>query len=118
MITVWIDEITPCLKNEDTGDIVETEVVRIKRKSVLKKVLRVSGRSIPMNGRMNNYKKSLQETPYVEVSPELRKIRIDYRGLLAYSREKGISVEALSDSEKDRFILNSSMQEIRKLQKA
>ena len=37
MINVWIDELTPCLKDAVTGDIVETEVIRLRRKSFLKK---------------------------------------------------------------------------------
>lgn len=37
MITFTIDELVPCLKDVFTGDIVETEVIRIKRKSFLKK---------------------------------------------------------------------------------
>lgn len=30
MITFKVDEVTPCLKEISTGDIYETEVVRIK----------------------------------------------------------------------------------------
>ena len=37
MINVWIDELTPCLKDTLTGDVVETEVIRLTRKSFLKK---------------------------------------------------------------------------------
>ena len=37
MIPFMIDSLTPCLKNVLTGDIVETEVVRVKRKSFLSK---------------------------------------------------------------------------------
>lgn len=37
MIPFVIDIITPCLKNVLTGDIVETEVIRVKRKSFLSK---------------------------------------------------------------------------------
>lgn len=37
MITVYIDSLTPCLKDAITGDIVETEVIKITRKSFLKK---------------------------------------------------------------------------------
>lgn len=33
MINVIIDELTPCLVDTSTGEIVETEVIRIKRKS-------------------------------------------------------------------------------------
>ena len=29
MINVWIDEFTPCLKDVLTGEIVQTEVIRI-----------------------------------------------------------------------------------------
>ena len=35
MITFIIDEIVPCLKDTENGDIYETEVIRIRRKSVL-----------------------------------------------------------------------------------
>lgn len=37
MITVKIDVLTPCLKDKNTGDIILTEVVRVKRPSVLRK---------------------------------------------------------------------------------
>ena len=37
MVTVWIDELTPCIKDFFTGDIIETEVVQITRKSYLSK---------------------------------------------------------------------------------
>lgn len=37
MICFTIDDITPCLKDVKTGDIVETEVITLKRKSFLSK---------------------------------------------------------------------------------
>ena len=37
MINVMIDEFTPCLKDAKTGELVQTEVTRIKRKSFLRK---------------------------------------------------------------------------------
>lgn len=37
MITFQIDELTPCLKEVSSGEIYDTEVVRIKRKSFLSK---------------------------------------------------------------------------------
>lgn len=37
MVTVLIDELTPCLKDAKTVEIVQTEVIRIKRKSFLHK---------------------------------------------------------------------------------
>lgn len=43
MITVLIDEFTPCLKNTQTGEIVETEVVRLRRTSFLSKYNKRTG---------------------------------------------------------------------------
>jgi len=37
MNCVEIDGLTPCLIDNETGDIVETEVIRVKRKSFLSK---------------------------------------------------------------------------------
>jgi len=36
MINVEIDEFTPCLKRVKTGQLVETEAIRIRRKSFLR----------------------------------------------------------------------------------
>lgn len=43
MITFRIDEIVPCLKENETGDIYDTEAVRIKRKSILEKYNKKTG---------------------------------------------------------------------------
>lgn len=43
MVNVLIDEITPCLKDALTGDVVETEVVAIQRKSFLSKFCKKNG---------------------------------------------------------------------------
>ena len=43
MINVWIDEFTPCLKNTNTGELVQTEVIRIRRKSFLRKYNKKNG---------------------------------------------------------------------------
>ena len=37
MITFEIDELTPCLKDTETGELVQTEVVELKRKKVASK---------------------------------------------------------------------------------
>ena len=37
MVTVWMDEITSCLKDVVTGDLVETEVLQVQRTSFLRK---------------------------------------------------------------------------------
>ncbi len=43
MVNVWIDEFTPCLKDTLTGDIIETEVVQVTRKSFLSKYKKANG---------------------------------------------------------------------------
>lgn len=43
MITFCIEELTPCLKDTLTGDFVDTEVVRLKRKSFLSKFNKKTG---------------------------------------------------------------------------
>ena len=43
MITVWLDEITRCLKDSTTGDLVETEVLQVQRSSFLKKYNQKNG---------------------------------------------------------------------------
>ena len=50
MINVFIDEFTPCLKDSKTGELVQTEVLRVSRKSFLKNIMkRMAGISIGMN---------------------------------------------------------------------
>ncbi len=43
MINVYIDEFTPCLKDGKTGELVQTEVIRVRRKSFLKKYNKKNG---------------------------------------------------------------------------
>lgn len=43
MINVYIDEFTPCLKDGKTGELVQTEVIRVRRRSFLKKYRRTAG---------------------------------------------------------------------------
>jgi hypothetical protein len=43
MINVLIDEFTSCLKDAENGDIVETEVIKVKRKSFLSKFNKKTG---------------------------------------------------------------------------
>ena len=43
MINVFIDEITPCLSDAKTGELVQTEVIQITRKSFLRKYNKKNG---------------------------------------------------------------------------
>lgn len=56
-----------------------------------------------------------ETTEYIEMPEELRHIRIDYDGLIAYAKSIGLQPGELPDEEKDKFILNSSMTEIKQI---
>ena len=75
MINVWIDEITPCLKDNRTGDFVETEVIRIKRESFLNKFNE-------RNGWYTDWAALLQEH---EIYALVVKGTVDFQGLVALS---------------------------------
>lgn len=67
-----------------------------------------------MIGQMTSYKESLTTTPYRDYSP-LLSIKIDYKKLIAYAKEKGVSPSELSDDERNQFIANSDMKKIREI---
>jgi len=73
VITFPIDEYTPCLKNTITGEIVETEVIRLRRKSFLAKYNKRTGWYV-------NWSK-FGET--VEVYALVLKGTVDIQGLIA-----------------------------------
>ena len=51
--------------------------------------------------------------PYL--SSEIPKVDIDYRGLVDYAHSVGKAVFELSDEEKERFVLDMSMDDVRRL---
>lgn len=61
-----------------------------------------------MNGLMQKYKESLKNTPGPIRLQDLPPMVIDYRGLLAYAKEKGVQPGMLSDEEKNSFVLKES----------
>ncbi|CCY69768.1 hypothetical protein [Eubacterium sp. CAG:161] len=73
MITVEIDELTPCLKDTSTGAIIETEVIRIKRASFLKNYNK-------RTGWYTNWAELLKEN---EVYALVIKGTVDIQGLVA-----------------------------------
>lgn len=57
-----------------------------------------------MNGPMERYKASLQDTPGPISLKDCPHAKVDLRGLLAYARSAGVQPADLSDEEKRRFV--------------
>lgn len=76
MINVLIDEFTPCLKDARTGELVQTEVIRIKRKSFLKKYNK-------KNGWYTNWDKLADEN---EIYALVVEGSVDIQGLVAVTK--------------------------------
>lgn len=57
-----------------------------------------------MNGQMMNYKASLECKVNPILSSELPKVKVNYKALLAYAKEKGMQVIDLTDTEKNMFV--------------
>lgn len=53
---------------------------------------------------MMNYKISLNTSGRPIMPSELPNVRIDYKGLLNYAKQKGVRVIDLSEAEKNRFV--------------
>ena len=79
-IDVWIDDFTPCLKDNLTGDVVNTEVIRIRRKSFLSKFNR-------KNGWYVNWGKIVED---YEVYALVLEGTVDIQGLVALKRNNDL----------------------------
>ena len=77
MITFYIDELTPCLKDTNTGDILDTEVVTLKRKSFLSKFNKKTGWYV-------NWSKMPED---VEIYALVLKGTMDIQGLIAIKND-------------------------------
>lgn len=77
MINVYIDEMTPCLKDAKTGEIIPTEVIRIVRKSFLSKYNKKTGWYVDWE--------TLLTTD--EVYALVTKGTVDIQGLVALERD-------------------------------
>ena len=78
MINVYIDEFTPCLKDSKTGELVQTEVIRIRRKSFLKKYNK-------KNGWYVNWETLADEN---EIYALVVEGSVDIQGLVAIARDE------------------------------
>lgn len=86
MICVDIDELTPCLKDVSTGEIIETEVVRVKRKSFLQKFNR-------KNGWYTSWSKEVEQN---EVYALVIKGTVDIQGLVSVRNDKEMQTTYIS----------------------
>jgi len=80
MINVIIDEFTPCLKDARTGELVQTEVIRIRRKSFLKKYNK-------KNGWYTNWEKLADEN---EIYALVVEGSVDIQGLVAVTKNEDL----------------------------
>ena len=64
-----------------------------------------------MSGLMQRYNESLAMTPGPVLPKDLPRMIGDYRGLLAYAKQKGVEPSALSDEEKKQFVTRKPDQE-------
>ena len=78
MITFEIDELVPCLKNVETGEFVETEVIKIVRKSILSKY----------NKRTGWYVNSAELSKVAEIYALVIKGTYDVQGMIAIKYEE------------------------------
>ena len=80
LINVLIDEFTPCLKDVKTGELVQTEVIRIKRKTFLSKYNK-------NNGWYVNWDTLSDEN---EIYALVLKGSVDIQGLIAIARDEDV----------------------------
>ena len=80
MINVIIDEFTPCLKEAKTGELVQTEVIRIRRKSFLKKYNK-------KNGWYTNWETLADEN---EIYALVVEGSVDIQGLVALAKDENM----------------------------
>ena len=81
MINVIIDEFTPCLKDGKTGELVQTEVIRLRRKSFLKKYNKKTGWYV-------NWASLAEEN---EIYALVVEGTVDIQGLVAIAPDKDMS---------------------------
>lgn len=86
MINVYIDELTPCLKNSLTGELVETEVIQICRKSFLSKFNK-------KNGWYVNWSTLLSDN---DVYALVLKGNVDIQGLVAVKADNDVGTLCIS----------------------
>lgn len=79
-INIWIDDFTPCLKDNLTGEVANTEVIRIRRKSFLNKFNR-------KNGWYVNWGKIVEE---YDVYALVLEGTVDIQGLVALKRNEDL----------------------------
>lgn len=86
MINVLIDEFTLCLKDAKTGELIQTEVIRIKGKSFLKKYNK-------RNGWYTSWEKLAEEN---EIYALVIEGTVDIQGLIAIAPHKNMQAAYIS----------------------
>ena len=101
MINVVVDELTPCLKDARSGELVQTEVIRIKRKSFLAKYNK-------RNGWYTNWSELLKSS---EVYALVIQGTVDIQGLVAIAKDensKAIYIVWMCASPENNVLISDS----------
>lgn len=102
MVNVFIDEFTPCLKDVKTGELVQTEVIRITRKTFLKKYNE-------QNGWYTDWDKLLDEN---EVYALVVEGSVDIQGLVALAcdeNSKAVYISWMCASPENNHQINDTV---------
>ena len=100
MINVLIDEFTPCLKDNSTGELIQTEVIKITRKSFLKKYNK-------KNGWYVNWNELLKDA---EVYALVIEGTVDIQGLVALEKNadmKAVYISWMCVSPENNKLINN-----------
>ena len=79
-VTIEVDDFTPCLKNSSTGELIDTEVIRIKRLSFLSKYNK-------RNGWYTNWAELAKNS---EVYALVLKGTVDIQGMISLQKDPNV----------------------------
>ena len=100
-IDIWIDEIVPCLKDTETGDIKETVVFKIQSRAYLKKFQKSNGwhinwNEIPKNVWLTYFETSTGKNIFIEgMGMGIKDVHSYYRNLKTTDPSSTIELKEL-----------------------
>lgn len=104
-IDIWIDEIVPCLKDTETGEIKETVVFKIESRTYLKKLQQSNGWHINWNETPKNVE--VYPSYYEQPNPYINapSCHVNLLELSRYAKKCGKKIIELTQEEVKNFSL-------------